>query len=234
MRLIRSPLAGEYEYETIYSDARYAPWNLDSEFLSTHKRIKSNTLVDLYRCWELWTLVEQTQKLRGAILEVGVWRGGTGALMAKRDLLTGAGNPVYLCDTFEGVVKAGPKDGFYKGGEHADTSIGIVKDLLSSLSITNAHILTGIFPDDTAHLIDPGVRFRLCHIDVDVYQSAKDVTTWIWDRLVPGGVIVFDDYGFQGCEGVARFVGELAAQPDRLILHNLNGHGIVIKIAAAG
>ncbi len=83
------------------------------EFLSTYKLIQPNTLVDLYRCWELWTLVDQTAKRDGGIMEVGVWRGGTGALMAKRVLSTGRNDPVYLCDTFEGVVKAGSHDSTY-------------------------------------------------------------------------------------------------------------------------
>ena len=42
-------------------------------------------------------------------------------------------------------------------------------------------------------------RFRFCDIDVDVFQSAKDILDWIWPRMVIGGVVVYDDYGFKGC-----------------------------------
>jgi O-methyltransferase len=48
-------------------------------------------------------------------------------------------------------------------------------------------------------------------------------------RLVTGGFVVFDDYGFKGCEGVTRFVNEQRLKPDRLVLHNLSGHAIAIK-----
>jgi O-methyltransferase len=233
LQLIRLP-AGASEYELIYPKATYAPWNSSREFLSAYQLIQPNTLVDIYRCWELWTLAGQVSKReKGGILEVGVWRGGTGALMAKSALLAGSQEPVYLCDTFEGVVKAGSRDTDYKGGEHSDTSQRVVEDLLRTLDITNARILKGIFPDQTAHLIDPGARFRLCHIDVDVYQSAKDVMAWIWDRMVPGGIVVYDDYGFRACEGIAKYVNEQAAETDRLVLHNLNGHAIVVKLPAA-
>ncbi len=232
-RLIRAPHSGK-SYESIYSDtSKYAPWNSDLEFQAVYEQIQGKTLVDIYRCYELWTLVGQTRKLNGAILEVGVWRGGTGALMAKKDQLGGSNHSVYLCDTFEGVVKAGSQDDHYKGGEHSDTSQESVEDLLRTLKIANARILKGIFPDQTAHLIDPGVRFRLCHIDVDVYQSAKDVMDWIWDRMVPGGMIVYDDYGFPGCQGITRYVNEQVAEADRMTLHNLNGHAIVIKTPVA-
>jgi O-methyltransferase len=42
-------------------------------------------------------------------------------------------------------------------------------------------------------------------------------------------VAVFDDYGFPACPGVTRFVDEQRCRKDRLVLHNLNGHGIVVK-----
>jgi O-methyltransferase len=228
--IVRLPSASESsEYERISPAATYAPWNSAPEFLSTYKLIKNNTLVDIYRCWELWMLVEQTAKRDGGILEVGVWRGGTGALMAKKVLLTGSNDPVFLCDTFQGVVKAGPQDKDYKGGEHSDTEQHIVEDLLRTMGITNARILRGIFPDETAGLIEPGARFRLCHIDVDVYESAKDVMAWIWDRMVVGGIVVYDDYGFKVCGGITKYVNEQVTAKDRLVLHNLNGHAIVVK-----
>ena len=45
-----------------------------------------------------------------------------------------------------------------------------------------------------------------------------------------GGMIVFDDYGFSGCEGVTKLVDEERNKNDRIVIHNLNGHGIIIKI----
>lgn len=228
LQLISLP-AHTARYEYVYPLATYAPWNSAAEFVSTYKLIQRNTLVDIYRCWELWMLAQQTAKREGAILEVGVWRGGTGALMAKSALLAGSNSPVYLCDTFEGVVKAGSQDTDYKGGEHADTSPAIVEDLLRTLNITNVRILKGVFPNETAHLLEPGARFKLCHIDVDVYQSAKDVMGWIWERMVPGGIVVYDDYGFKECEGITKYVNEQLTESDRLVLHNLNGHAVVIK-----
>ena len=150
--------------------------------------------------------------------------------MAKKASLDGSKHPVYLCDTFEGVVKAGAQDTRYHGGEHADTSQGIVENLLRVLEVPDARILKGVFPDQTAHLIEPGARFSLCHVDVDVYQSAKEVMAWVWERMVPGGIVVFDDYGFAGCEGITKYVNEQVTESDRLVLHNLNGHAVMVKL----
>ena len=137
---------------------------------------------------------------------------------------------VYLCDTFKGVVKAGCNDCAYSGGEHADTSMQLVAGWLERLEVTNCKLLEGIFPEQTGDVVEDRV-FRFCHIDVDVYQSAKDVFNWAWPRLVGGGIVVFDDYGFCGCEAVTRLVEEQRGQPDRATIHNLNGHAVIIKVA---
>ena len=47
--------------------------------------------------------------------------------------------------------------------------------------------------------------------------------------MVPGGVVIFDDYGFKGARGIATYVDENRLQTDRIFIHNLNGHGIWIK-----
>ena len=81
-------------------------------------------------------------------------------------------------------------------------------------ALTNVELLQGVFPDETADRIADS-RFRLCHCDVDVYRSAKDVFDWVWPRLAPGGVVVFDDYGFPACPGVTKFVDEQRLLGDR-------------------
>lgn len=227
---LRSRLSGpDSLYAGVLPHASYSPWNKDVEFLKTFARIADHTLVDQYRAYELWTLVEQSAKLEGALMEVGVWRGGTGALIAKRASMCGIPDAVYLCDTFQGVVKAGERDPFYRGGEHSDASVEVVEQLLRDLGITNARILCGVFPEDTYRFVEHE-RFRFCHIDVDTYDSARDILNGIWDRMVQGGIVVYDDYGFPRCEGIRGHVEEQRGKKDRLVLYNLNGHAVMVKI----
>src|SRR5262249_47471175 len=136
---------------------------------------------------------------------------------------------LYLCDTFTGVPKAGEKDQTYTGGEHADTSVDHVTALLERCGVSNFQILTGIFPDETASALPADVQFSFVHIDVDVYRSGKDVLEYVWDRMPVGGVVIFDDYGFPTANGITILVNEYRAANDRIILHNLNGHGIMVK-----
>jgi O-methyltransferase len=213
-------------HKPVHPNATYSPWLNDQAFLKAYGAVREATLVDVYRCYELWSLAGQCKAEQGCFLEVGVWRGGTGALLAASTANAGQRRTVYLADTFEGVVKAGAQDTRYQGGEHADTSEGAVKALVESMGLQGVKILKGIFPNDTAAQVAEPVA--LLHCDVDVYGSAKDVVEWALPRMAKGGVIVFDDYGFQGCEGITRYVNELRENPGLLFIHNLNGHAILM------
>jgi O-methyltransferase len=222
-----------FHYGLSFPSANYAPWQGDEAFMKIYTQIKSNTLVDIYRCYELWQLVKKACSLNpaAAVLEVGVWRGGTAGIMAQQLSDQKSTATLYLADTFTGVAKAGANDSFYTGGEHSDTSQQVVEDVLKNKSqYPHYMILKGIFPEDTAHEIKPGEQFGLCHIDVDVYDSAKDILEWVWKKLIPGGIVVFDDYGFHSCTGVTKLVDEYRNYSDRQIIHNLNGHAIMIKL----
>ena len=215
-------------HELAFPIATYAPWRSDSEFRTVYDAVRRNTLVDVWRCHELWSILGELRDVPGSILEVGVWRGGTGALLAARAAGLGIEDRVYLCDTWRGVVKTGEIDTYYRDGKHDNASRSDVEELLADLGLSNVELLEGIFPEETGARI-PEQPIRLCHCDVDVYRSARDVLDWVWPRLAPGGAVVFDDYGFPACPGVTRLVDEQRMRDDRLVLHNLNGHGIVVK-----
>jgi O-methyltransferase len=218
----------ELDGETILPIADHSPWRDDAAFRQLFQRIRPSTLVDVYRLYELWQLVEQSQALKGAILEVGTWRGGTAALLATRVRELGMDARLYTCDTFRGVVKAGADDPYYRGGEHSDTSRKRVQALFDDLGLDQVEILDGVFPEDTGPAIAEE-RFRFCHIDVDTYESAKDISSWVWPRLVQGGIVVYDDYGFSSAQGITKLVDEERSLTDRVVIHNLNGHAVVVK-----
>ena len=211
-----------------YPTSTYAPSQADAEFQSVYHLVRRNTLVDVWRLYELWALLGELVEIPGSVLEVGVWQGGSGALMAARTRALGITDPVYLCDTWEGVVKTGTVEIYYRDGKPDDTSRETVAALVGRSGLTALELLQGVFPNDTGPAIaDRRVRRR--HVDVDVYQSSSDVFEWAWPRLSRGGVAVFDDYGFPACPGVTRFVDEQRSKSDRLVLHKLNGNGIVVK-----
>jgi O-methyltransferase len=216
-------------YGPVHLQADYRPWDIDELFRPLHAAIEAYTKVDEARCYLLWRSALQLAHIAGDFLEVGVWRGGTGALLCDAAARLGDHRHVYLADTFRGVVKAGPRDDYYKGGEHADTSRETVEELLDAVGTENYTVLEGVFPEETAASVREG-PIALCHVDVDVYQSAKDVTEWVWPHMPVGGLIVYDDYGFYGCEGVTALGNEEYERQDRFFLHNLSGQAFCIKL----
>jgi O-methyltransferase len=98
------------------------------------------------------------------------------------------------------------------------------------MNLKNVAIRKGIFPEETGVELE-SCQFRFCHIDVDVYQSGKDILEWVWPRIPAGGVVVFDDFGFASCAGITQLVHEEEQLPDRVCVQNLNGHAVFIKVS---
>jgi hypothetical protein len=53
---------------------------------------------------------------------------------------------------------------------------------------------SGLIPNTFAGLEDSAISF--VHVDVDIYQAVMDCCRFAFPRLVIGGIIVFDDYGY--------------------------------------
>ena len=218
-------------HELFIGECTYAPWKFDSKFLNFFNCIKLHTLVDVNKIYLIYTYIQQLCKLRvqGAMLEVGVWRGGVGvfsALCFKE--FAGEEREVYLADTYEGMPATVSADNFYKGGELADTSVEIVTDLMRSVDLKQVHLLKGYFPDDTAGEIE-FMTFSFVHIDVDIYESAAKTFAWAWPKLSINGMVVFDDYGYSATEGVTQLIEEIKNIPNALVIFNMGGQALVIK-----
>jgi O-methyltransferase len=201
---------------------------VDRSFLDLHGKIRDYSLLDELRLYELWQLADQVGHLHGDVIEVGCWRGGAGCMIAKRIAQRQDDATVFLCDTFAGVVKASERDSAYRGGEHADSDVAIVEDLARSVGATNVQVLKGMFPEATGSQVDKR-QFKFVHIDVDVYQGAKDAFEWLVPRLLIGSIVVFDDYGSSQTSGIRSFIDELHGSEDFAIVRNINGQATAVR-----
>lgn len=132
----------------------------------------------------------------GAFVEVGVYQGGSAAVLA--DVAEQQGRSLYLYDTFTGIPMYEPANGdSHRVGDFSDTSLEAVRAL-----VPKAVILPGLFPDT---LVDMG-PIAFAHIDADQYRSVKDSIASLWPQIVPGGAMLFDDY--KCLDGATRAVDE--------------------------
>ena len=133
----------------------------------------------------------------GCFVEVGVYKGGSAwhlsnlAKLQNRDL--------YLFDTFTGIPYKGEWDS-HNVADFNDTSLDAVRE-----AIPDAVIVPGIFPVSAENIELRHIAFA--HIDCDQYQSVKESAAFLAPRMLPGGVMWFDDY--YCLDGATRAVNEL-------------------------
>jgi len=117
----------------------------------------------------------------GHYLEFGVFKGGTIRFIANQ---VGPSRLVHGFDSFEGLNEA------WSGDPSRFDAHGRLPRVPS-----NVRLHKGYFSDTLPHWAEsnPG-PIGFLHIDSDLYQSAKCVFEHLSDRIVPGTVIVFDEY----------------------------------------
>jgi Macrocin-O-methyltransferase (TylF) len=62
----------------------------------------------------------------------------------------------------------------------------------------------------------PELKIALLHIDVDVYRPTKVILEQLFNRVVKGGVVMFDDYGTVA--GETRAIDEFLEKPENALL----------------
>lgn len=152
----------------------------------------------------------------GAIVEIGVYKGGSAWHLAK--VARSKGERVILFDTFAGMPDAGELDKANPVGKFCDTSAAEVQAL-----IPDAIIVPGVFPDTLRGLSMPPVGF--VHADADNYQVTRAILAELPKRMVRGGFILFDDFMVEGCDGCTEAIVQ---SPYRVLVATETGKALVV------
>ncbi len=208
--------------EIIISRATYAPWKVEKDFADLYPKLMFLTLLDERRLFTLFSIVQQTNHMNGDILEIGCMRGGAGILMSK----VKSKGRAYLIDTF---------DGFHEEEKYHKKNIFIFKDInklkknIKDFKLKKTYVLKQVFPNKKK--LKNINKLKVCHIDVNTYQSTKNSYNYIKKKIVKGGFIVFDDYGIFGVEQVTKFVNTIKIKDKKLFhfINNYMGQCILIK-----
>jgi O-methyltransferase len=204
----------------------YSPWEGDPEFDTLYRTVKPHTLVARDRCWILWKTLQQALALEGDVVECGVFRGGTALLEAKTIAKAGQDRQLHLFDSFEGMPTTTGGIDRLDAGDLSTTSAADVEKLLREFAF--AHIHVGFIPGTFEGLAISTVAWA--HVDVDIYQTVLDSVEYLYPKLVPGGFLVFDDYGFPSCAGARRAVDEAFSTRPEVPVCLPTGQCLVIKL----
>lgn len=126
----------------------------------------------------------------GALVEVGVWRGGSA--MALYMIAKAQARELHLFDTFTGIPERTPQYDHHEVGDFKDTDVEAIRRAMPDASL---HI--GVFPQT----LPPHVKdIAFVHADADQYESTKAIIKELGARMVPGGIMVFDDMDHAGVQ----------------------------------
>ncbi len=182
----------------------------------------------------------------GALVECGVWRGGSVLVMIRTLLSLGVTDrDLFLYDTFEGMTRPTEADtspftppALSTWEEHAESgrkpwdfvfgsdvfNLDGVRQMLEATGypVERIHFVVGPVEDTLPeHAVSPIALLRL---DTDWYESTAHELTHLYPHLAPGGVLIIDDYGHW--DGARRAVDEyFSSQAPPILLSRIDYTG---------
>ena len=204
------------------------------------ERVEPFTMTSHERLFGLVQAIRYISRARipGAIVECGVWRGGSSmaAVLALQEVKDFE-RDVLLFDTFAGMSEPTEADKDWRGRsargrfDHAQRTAknewcyASIEDVRANLTSTGYDTRRLQFVQGKVEDTIPGFappQIALLRLDTDWYQSTRHEMTHLYPRLAPGGVLIIDDYGFW--EGARRAVDEFFESHGISILLNRLDH----------
>lgn len=174
------------------------------------RKVRKWTMTSAERLYALIQGVRyvSANSIPGAIVECGVWKGGSMAAAARAFLQANdLGRDLYLFDTFQGVTEPTERDFDYSGKRAAELLLedpGFKCEDAPLEAVEKVLYDTG-YPKHRIHFVQGKVEetipqlapnsISLLRLDTDWYQSTKHELVHLFPRLSRGGVIIIDDYG---------------------------------------
>ncbi len=214
-------LMGDYRLSWQHMD-----WWRDADFNAYLERFGERGGFNTHRRWMLWQLLRMVGDLDGDTAECGVFEGASSWLICAANRQSRPGRKHHLFDSFEGLSRPDEKDGSYWEPGALARSEAIVESKLAPF-LDDLVFHKGWIPERFGDVSDRA--FAFVHVDVDLRQPTLDSIIFFYDRLVPGGILLCDDYGCTSCPGATSALDEfLADKPEKMIALDAGG-GFFVK-----
>jgi hypothetical protein len=219
------------------------PRDLEPRVIETIRDVEHATMTSAERLAALVQAVEWIERrgLPGAVVECGVWRGGS--MMAAALTLRRLGNEareLFLYDTFAGMTEPEEVDRAYDGSTaeqamHAhDPSAGSMPEWCNAaLEEVRRNMASTAYPPERIHYVAGAVEttipatlpgpIALLRLDTDFYSSTRQELVHLYPLVVSGGVVIVDDYG--AWQGARKAVDEFLLDEPEIFLHRIDVTG---------
>ncbi|WP_199863074.1 TylF/MycF/NovP-related O-methyltransferase [Streptomyces sp. CB00316] len=221
------------------------PEDYDDEARDIIRAVKpySMTSPERLNAFILATRYIARHNIPGDIVECGVWRGGSMQACARTLLSVGEDErELYLFDTYEGMTPPTAEDLRRDGRPAQELLDAQGKDrpiwAVASLEDVQAGFGHVPYPKERVHYVQGRVedtvpgrapeQIAILRLDTDWYASTKHELEHLYPRLVSGGVLLIDDYGYW--QGSRQAVDEfLDKTGERLLLLRMDEGRIAVK-----
>lgn len=175
-------------------------------------------------CWA----AEHATRLPGDMVECGVYRGGLSRTVMTYVEFEKLPKTFYLLDTFRGIPEKQilPEERrLGRGMERYEECYEAVVQTFSRYP--NVIIIRGPVPDTLMQI----PAKRICYLSLDMNSAVAEVAalTFFWDKLVPGAVVLLDDYGFRDYAPQKHAIDAFASERGVRVLSLPTGQGLLIK-----
>ncbi|MEO6508404.1 MAG: TylF/MycF/NovP-related O-methyltransferase [Patescibacteria group bacterium] len=144
--------------------------------------------------------------IAGDYVECGVYKGGSVMNMALTQLNYDKRVDIYLYDTYEGMTPHTEDDVNHQGVSarrilkiESKKCIYSLQDVMRNVNLTGYPIgLLHYIKGDVAITLEQETpeKIALLRLDTDWYESTKVGLEKLYPKLVKGGVLILDDYGY--------------------------------------
>jgi len=233
------PIFRRFGFEIVRFPRLYR--DLDPATVEIYERVREFTMTSPERIFALVDAVNYVVegRVKGAMVECGVWRGGSAMAMALALRAKGATDrDIFLYDTFSGMSAPSEEDRTVSGtpAKVELTRASVVRKapgwLYSPIEEVRENVYTTQYPVDRLHFVQGKVEetipatipenIALLRLDTDWYESTKHELTHLFPRVVRNGVIIVDDYGYW--RGARKAVDEYIQEHGLTILLNRIDH----------
>jgi O-methyltransferase len=222
------------------------PKDYDDELVEIIRAVRPYTMTGHEKLHALISAVRYIARYEvpGDIIECGVWRGGSMQAVARTlDTMGRHDRDLWLYDTFEGMTAPTEKDVRYDGQRAAEQLASNDRETskvwaYASLEDVRAGFAQVPYPAERVHFVKgpveetiPGQlpdKISILRLDTDWYESTAHELKHMYDLLVPGGVLMLDDYGWwQGSKQAADEFLERTGE--RLLLLRMGSGRVAVK-----
>lgn len=184
-------------------------------------------------------VLDRVHSVEGDVVECGVGWGRSLLYILTLLKLSPVPRKMWAFDSFEGFPEPSPEDNSPRNPKKGEwkSDMGMIYQMLLDAGLKEDFLqerLTAVkgFFDKSL----PGApidKIAFLHVDVDLYQSYLDVLNELYDKVSPGGIIVFDEYKnpreLEKFPGASRAIDEFFRGKEKILKDEIYGKFYVVK-----